>query len=215
MSAKERWYRFRFAISHPGIRYYQRQLRRGGVECGPYVWICARPDVALGGKSTCTIGDSTFISTQIQIRGNDNGRIIVEKQCSIDTLARLSVANDAVLRIEEGVGVGPYNIINAFDDCTIGKDTMLSPYVNINCADHGMELGEPMKLQRGTYGPVVIGEDCWIGAGVVINKGVTIGKGVVVGAGAVVTCDLPPYAIAVGVPAKVIGDRRNKYGEES
>jgi len=214
LSGKERWYRFRFAAAHPRIRYHQWQLRHGGVECGPYVWICARPDVALCGESSCSIGDCTFIPTQIQIRGNDKGRIIVGEHCSIDTLARLFAANDAVLRIGENVGIGPYNIINAFDDCTIGKNTMLSPYVNINCADHGMEIGEPMKLQRGTYGPVVIGEDCWIGSGVVINKGVTIGEGAVVGAGAVVTCDLPPYSIAAGVPAMVIGDRREKYGRE-
>ena len=98
--------------------------------------------------------------------------------------------------------------INAFDDCSIGMNTMLSPYVNINCADHGMECGkEPMRCQYGTYGPVVIGEDCWICSHVVILKGVTIGDGAVVAAGSVVNQDIPPYAIAAGVPAKVVGDR--------
>jgi acetyltransferase-like isoleucine patch superfamily enzyme len=200
--------RLRFAVLNPSIRYHQWQLRRGGVECGPYVWIAAKPDVALCGESTCSIGNCTFIPTPIQIRGNDRGRIRVGEHCSIDTLARLFAANDALLDIADNVGIGPYNIINAFDDCSIGRNTMLSPYVNINCADHGMELGEPMRCQYGCYGPVVIGEDCWLCSHAVILKGVTIGDGAVVAAGSVVNSDIPPYTIAAGVPARVVGERR-------
>ena len=49
-----------------------------------------------------------------------------------------------------------------------------------------------------------IGDDVWIGAGAIILPGVTIGEGAVVGAGAVVTKDIPPFAIVVGNPAKII-----------
>lgn len=51
---------------------------------------------------------------------------------------------------------------------------------------------------------VEIGHDVWLGHGVIVMAGVKIGTGAVVGSGAVVTKDIPPYAIAVGVPAKVI-----------
>lgn len=200
--------RLRFAFRHPAILYYQRCLRRKGVRCGPYVWIAARPDVALAGESSCSIDDGTFIPTPVQIRGNDRGRIVIGRNCSLDTLARLFAANDATLLLEEGVAVGPYNIINAFDDCTIGRNSMLGPYVNINCADHGMEMnGVPMRFQPGSYGPVVIEEDCWIGSHAIILKGVRVGAGAVVAAGAVVTRDVPPLAIVGGVPARVIGSR--------
>lgn len=57
---------------------------------------------------------------------------------------------------------------------------------------------------------IEIGNDVWIGANVVILDGVKIGNGVIIGAGAVVTKDLPDYAIAVGVPAKVIKYRFEK-----
>lgn len=55
-----------------------------------------------------------------------------------------------------------------------------------------------------TKGSVNIGHDVWVGQNVLILSGVTIGSGSVIGAGSVVTKDIPPYAIAVGNPAKVI-----------
>ena len=53
----------------------------------------------------------------------------------------------------------------------------------------------------------MIEDDCWIGSGVRILDGVTIGHGSIVGAGAVVTKSIPPYSVAVGVPAKVMSKR--------
>lgn len=53
----------------------------------------------------------------------------------------------------------------------------------------------------------ILGHDIWIGHGAVILPGVNIGTGAVIGAGSVVTKDIPPYAVAVGVPAKVIKKR--------
>ena len=52
--------------------------------------------------------------------------------------------------------------------------------------------------------PTTIGNDCWIGSNCFVKTGVTIGDGVIVGAGAVVTHDVPPYAIVVGVPARIL-----------
>jgi acetyltransferase-like isoleucine patch superfamily enzyme len=53
-------------------------------------------------------------------------------------------------------------------------------------------------------GPITIGHDVWIGANAIVLSGVTIGNGAVIAAGAVVTRDVPPYAVAAGVPARVI-----------
>jgi len=59
-------------------------------------------------------------------------------------------------------------------------------------------------------GPVVIGNDVWIGSHVIVLSGVNIGDGAVIGAGAVVAKDIPAYAIACGNPAIVIGYRFNE-----
>ncbi len=66
----------------------------------------------------------------------------------------------------------------------------------------------PMGQQTGgPEAPVVLENDVWVGANVVILKGVTIGRGAIVAAGAVVTDSIPPYEIWGGVPARKIGDR--------
>ena len=59
-------------------------------------------------------------------------------------------------------------------------------------------------------GPIVINDDVWLGTNALILSGIEIGQGAVIAAGAVVTNDIPPYAIAAGVPAKVIKYRFNQ-----
>ncbi len=69
----------------------------------------------------------------------------------------------------------------------------------------------PIMFQPSlSKGGIFIGEDVWLGAGVVVLDGVTIGRGSVVGAGAVVTKSLPEFSIAVGIPAQRLRDRREK-----
>jgi len=52
--------------------------------------------------------------------------------------------------------------------------------------------------------PIIVGDGCWIGGGVIILPGVTIGRGSVIGAGSVVTKSIPANSLAVGNPCKVI-----------
>ena len=83
----------------------------------------------------------------------------------------------------------------------------LAPGVFITASDYQFVNGLPFRDQPKRERDIHIGDDVWLGAGVVVTAGVTIGNGCIVGAGAVVTKDLPAGCIAVGVPAKVVGQR--------
>lgn len=86
---------------------------------------------------------------------------------------------------------------------TIGDNVFIAPNVVICTAGHPFD--PPKRNQGLEYAyPVAIGDDVWIGAGVIILPGVTIGSGTTVGAGSVVTKDIPAGVLAAGNPCRVI-----------
>ena len=91
-----------------------------------------------------------------------------------------------------------------FGDVEIGDDVIIGPRVTTWSRDHGLKRNRLIRLQPHIASKIIIGDDVRIGAGAIVLKGVTINSGAVIGAGSVVTKDVPEYAIAVGVPARVI-----------
>ena len=87
---------------------------------------------------------------------------------------------------------------------TIGDDVQIGPNVQLLTPTHPVEPG-PRREKWEAAKPITIGDNVWLGGGVIVLPGVTIGADTVVGAGAVVTRDLPAGVLAVGNPAKVIG----------
>jgi maltose O-acetyltransferase len=93
---------------------------------------------------------------------------------------------------------------------TIGNDVMMAPGVMIYTSNHSFDrIDVPMRTQgNAEKRPVVIADDVWIGARVIILPGVTVGTGAILAAGSVVTKDVPPFAIVGGNPARVIRLRK-------
>lgn len=106
----------------------------------------------------------------------------------------------------------------------VGRFCSIAANVDIGGFDHGYDRATTLPSERfellggdrvdpsfasgaDEREPCVIGNDVWIASGVVVLRKATVGDGVVIGAGAVVTKDIPPFAIAVGVPARVVGWR--------
>ena len=87
----------------------------------------------------------------------------------------------------------------------IGAACQLATKVQLLTATHPVDP-EPRRLGWEYAEPITIGDNVWLGGGVIVCPGVTIGRDTVVGAGAVVTRDLPPGVLAVGNPARVIRD---------
>jgi maltose O-acetyltransferase len=102
--------------------------------------------------------------------------------------------------------------IDAAESIAIADDVMIGPFTYITDHDHGTTAGGPTREQPITARAVTIEANAWIGAHASILKGVRVGRDAVVGAGAVVTHDVPPEAIVAGVPARIIGWRRNGGG---
>jgi maltose O-acetyltransferase len=85
----------------------------------------------------------------------------------------------------------------------IGDDVQVGPYVQLLTPTHPL-MPELRRAKWEAAEPITIGDNVWLGGGVIVCPGVTIGADTVVGAGAVVTGDLPPGVLAVGTPARVV-----------
>ncbi len=127
---------------------------------------------------------------------------------------RVSLLRDTIIETGQGgsVTIGddayihPRCQINAYlTSVQIGRGVMLAANCALYPHNHGVMPGQPIRKQPlETKGPIIIGDDAWLGTGVVVLGGVRIGHGAVIGAGAVVTHDIPNGAIATGVPAHVV-----------
>lgn len=145
------------------------------------------------------------------------------RDCEIDKTARIGMASNCIR-----VKMGRYSYMGCFNsvcDVKIGSFCSIASYCAIGGGKHPIDsvstapvfyagrnsLGRnfaqrPEEKNKG----IEIGDDVWIGESVFIKDGVTIGTGAIIGAHSVVTKDIPQYAIAAGVPAKVLRYRFDK-----
>lgn len=117
--------------------------------------------------------------------------------------------------IDEGTSVGNNNYFGANVHVTaanIGNYCSIAPNVTIGPGEHLVDMisTKVSVMEEAGYkidlikSPVVIKNDVWIGANVVVLRGVTVGNGAVLAAGAIVTRDVPDFAIVGGIPARII-----------
>ena len=124
-----------------------------------------------------------------------------------------------VLHIGKNVQINDYVHISAMENVSIGNNVLIASKVFISDLNHGSygvdnihdSPDTPPNKRKLYCKPIIIEDNVWLGEFVSVLQGVTIGKGTIVGANSVVSRSLPPYVIAVGVPAKVI----KKYNFEN
>jgi maltose O-acetyltransferase len=162
----------------------------------------------------------------------DNARLAQRAVRLADAYHRATVADDAGARLllaellgtlgddayvkpplfvdyGENVHIGPRTFANynltALDvaPITIGADCQIGPGVQLLTPTHPVNP-QPRRDKLEAALPIVIGDNVWLGGGVIVCPGVTIGDNTVVGAGTVVTRDLPANVVAVGNPARVV-----------
>lgn len=149
------------------------------------------------------------VSLERGFRAGRNGEIAVATNCTLDRGVCLHGWGGRI-ELARGTFIGPYVVIYGHGGVSIGEESLISMHCRIVSSNHTIPPADVLiRSQPDRLLPVRIGRDVWLGAGVTVLGGVTIGDGCVVGAGAVVTKDLPPFSIAHGVPARVVGQREH------
>ena len=131
---------------------------------------------------------------------------------SYSTIEDFSAINNGVgeVMIGDRTKIGLSNTI--IGPVSIGNDIRLAQNITLSGLNHKYtDVNLPIHVQGVSTAPIVIEDETWIGANVVVLAGVTIGKHCIVAAGSVVTKDIPSYSVAVGNPARLL----KKYNTET
>ncbi|MEK8045027.1 acyltransferase [Ideonella margarita] len=172
------------------------------------------PSVQWRGRARFSVGHGSYIGARTVLSGDAGAsvqigeRVWMGSDCEISALGRVDIGAHTTLQHRSQL----HGDVRLGAGCTGAADL----YISSGRHEFRRNPPLPIRLQdRARAGlpaaersqPVEVGDDCWLGIGVAVMPGVRIGRGCVLGAHSVVTTDLPPYSIAVGSPARVIGQR--------
>lgn len=153
------------------------------------------------------IGEGAFVAPEARIFAEPRRDVVIGPGCSI--AADVFLHGPVVLGRDVSINAR-VSLDGGAAGIRIGDGTRIATGATLYAFDHGLAPERTVREQPVTSKGIRIGADVWIGANAGVTDGVTIGDHAVVGMGAVVTRDVPEWAIVAGVPAKVIGDRRDK-----
>lgn len=156
---------------------------------------------------TVQIAEGCFIAPEARIFAEPGRTVVIGPGCSI--AADAFVHGPVVLAA--GVSLNArVSLDGGAAGIHIGEGTRIATGATLYAFDHGLAPDRPVSEQPVTSRGIRVGADVWIGANAGVTDGVHVGDHAVIGMGAVVTRDVPPWAIVGGVPARVLGDRRER-----
>lgn len=168
-----------------GMSARRKWLRSKGVELGTSAHIY--PGLELWGGENIRIGSDFTAMRNCSLRA-EKGALVIGDRVALN----VNVAIDASLG----------------GTITIGDDVLIGPNVVVRASDHVFaDTDRPIRQQGHSGGTIVVEDDVWLAASVVVTGGVVVGRGAVVAAGAVVTTDVEPWTVVAGVPAQTVGIR--------
>lgn len=152
----------------------------------------------------CFIGDRVII-----YRDGKGGKVIFGDGIHLHNDITIQTGHGGAVTIGSQTHIQPRCQISAYmGSIDIGSGVEIAPNCAFYSYNHNMSPEMPIREQPlVSKGGIVVGDDAWLGFGVVVLDGVNIGKGAVIGAGSIVTNDIPENAIAVGTPARVVSHR--------
>ena len=160
-----------------------------------------------------SFGKTSRIAKGVTLCGGAN--ISIGNKCFIGQYSSLTVWTEESdkehpeMIIGDGVSIGAFNHITCTNKIVIGDGVLTGKFVTVTDNSHGNTDYASLHIKPNdrdvvSKGPVIIGNNVWIGDKATILPGVTIGDGAVIAANAVVTKDVPAYSIAAGNPARII-----------
>ena len=149
----------------------------------------------------------------LDAKGDGNRGIDIGSGVFIGRGTILSCKNGDIV-VDDHANIGFNCEIFSGSRVRLGKHTLVAAYTYLVGGDHTHERTDvPVLYQDRIARGIEVDDNVWLGAHVVVADGAIVGRDAIVGAGAVVRDEIPPFAIAAGVPARVIRDRRNATGE--
>ena len=162
------------------------------------------------------IGDNVVIDDLccLDAKGTDNRGIRIGSGVFVGRNTILSCKNGDII-IDDRANIGFNCEIFSASRVRVGTDTLMAAYTYLVGGDHLYDRTDIPVLQQGrTARGIDVGDGVWLGTHVVVTDGSTIGRDAIIGAGAVVVGAVPEFAIATGIPAKVVRDRRTANSEQ-
>ena len=185
------------------VLYYKKSLRSMGdnVKIGRAVKIINPQFVSLGNNVTIN-DDCTLIARDEGGISLDDGVKLMER-VYLDT-----EGGDGYIKIGKSVYIGTGCTLHGHQGLEIMDDSLLAQNITITPYSHIFnDPSQNIIDQGGHMRKITIGKDCYIGMGSIVLYSADINDGSVIGSGSVVVHTIPPYSVAVGVPAKVIKKR--------
>lgn len=166
--------------------------------CRLEIRFCGRP---------IDIDPSSWVSLRSDIRNCGGGRIRVGKNCEIHPYSMILTYGGDIY-IGDNCSLNPFAIIYGYGGVRLGNGVRIAAHTVIIPAMHRVSAEGKRFFESGVTGRGIdIGDNVWLGAGVVILDGVRIGCNSIVGAGSVVTKSIPDNTTVVGVPARAISQK--------
>jgi acetyltransferase-like isoleucine patch superfamily enzyme len=192
-------------------------LTRLRERAGAYVWE-PQPRIKLQGRAMhtyrrrqyATFGERSIVHRPLWTLGTH--KIAIGSDVLVLHHSWLSVETYAwhkpgpVLRIGDRVGIRPFCTFSVTDGVDVEDDVIIGAYSSVVDNDHTFADGHPNVMHNPLVSsPVRIGRGTWIADRVAVLRGSCIGECCIIGANSVVRGEIPPYSIAVGAPARVVG----------
>jgi len=183
-------------------------LRCYGIRVGRNFYAEGTPRLKINGKgSNIVIGDNVQFLGDVDLRNRENGRIVFRDNVTVEGDCRFVSAREGTIEIGRGSVVAAFSLLNGGGSILVGSQCIIGPRSSINANEHVFTRDRPIREAGFIHEDVIIEDDCWLAANVVIMKGVTLKKGSVIGAGGVVTKDTEEYSINCGVPSRKVSER--------